>query len=191
MSERALLQPITNERGYLTALRWQGRFREALARPELLGQGVEAGARQGILRTYEQHLAELSARLAEYEGLSGGQSDAPPARAPEHGDLTERIAGSWVHGTQVAARLAELRQDLRSALASTDLSSLEVAVLALLFGQEMTVSECARTLGTPPAAVSAARTNALRKLADAGLLDSWADALTTVYPAPPRQRATG
>jgi len=192
MADRRLLQPVIDERGYLTAVRWRDRFREALAHPEELGRSLEESARQGILRTYERHLTELEARIGEYEALAAAQPDAPaaaPAECPDPG-LAERIAGSWVHGSQVAARLAELRHDLRSALASAALNNLEVAVLALVFGQDMTVAECARTLGASPAAVSEARTNALRKLSEAGLLDSWADALTAEFPEPTPRRAT-
>jgi len=31
MEDRKLLQPINDERGYLTAVRWRDRFREAVA----------------------------------------------------------------------------------------------------------------------------------------------------------------
>jgi len=158
-----------------------------------VGRGLEEAARKGILRTYERHLAELNARIAQYESLAAGPSDVPATASAEcpDPDLARRIAGSWVHGSQVAARLAELRQDLRSALASAALSNVEVAVLALVFGQEMTVAECARTLGASPAAVSEARTNALRKLSETGLLDSWADALTAGPPESAPRLAIG
>jgi DNA-directed RNA polymerase specialized sigma24 family protein len=193
MSDRGLVQPITGERGYLTAVRWRDQFREALAQPGALAPGLGEAARQGILRGYERYVAELDARIAEYEGLVAEQSAEPvggQAAGPE-APLADRIAAGWVHGSRVAARLVELRQDSRAALESAALTNLEVAVLALLFGEDMSVAECARTLEMSPAAVSEARANALRKLSRTGALDAWAEALTGEPPPSALRQATG
>jgi DNA-binding CsgD family transcriptional regulator len=193
MSDRGLVQQITSERGYLTAVRWRDQFREALAQPDALAPGSGEAARQGILRGYERYVAELDARIAEYEGLVAEQSAAPLPGRVEGPDveLANRIAAGWMHGSRVAARLAELHQDLRAALERAALTNLEVAVLALLLGEDMSVVECARTLDMSPGAVSDARASALRKLSRTGALDAWADALTGEPPHSALRQATG
>ena len=175
MGDHPLIQPVTDEREYLVALTLQERFREALGDPDRIGQDLALEARQGIIRAYERHLEELTRRLDEYRASTEepGTEDLPPD--PEAVNL---VAQSWSHGSQVALRLVELRHDMAQAMGRAQLTSIEIAVLALLYGESKSLQECAKLLHSSPRTIARARDAALEKLRATGAVDAWSDALT-------------